>query len=129
MIMRNRFDSSKGLNVYEDQQFDFIVDREKILQVLISSKINGSAVGVYSPALGNAMFITGVEEVILADHDTVIVLKQYDMSGHLFENYTLSLEDILSVYPFNTPLKNPFLDHLEKGTDWFNIINSTPDND
>ncbi|HYF70310.1 MAG TPA: hypothetical protein VD884_19360 [Ohtaekwangia sp.] len=127
--MRNRFDSSKGLNVYEDQQFDFIVDREKILQVLISSKINGSAVGVYSPALGNAMFITGVEEVILADHDTVIVLKQYDMSGHLFENYTLSLEDILSVYPFNTPLKNPFLDHLEKGTDWFNIINSTPDND
>src|SRR5690606_26260237 len=109
MVMRNRFDSSRGFNVYEDQQFDFIIDREKILQVLITGKINGSAVGVYSPALGNAMFVTGVEDVILADHDTVIVLKQYDMSGHLFENYTLSLEDILSVYPFNTPLKNPFL--------------------
>lgn len=129
MVMRNRFDSSRGFNVYEDQQFDFIIDREKILQVLITGKINGSAVGVYSPALGNAMFVTGVEDVILADHDTVIVLKQYDMSGHLFENYTLSLEDILSVYPFNTPLKNPFLDHLEKDTDWLMIINSTPDKD
>jgi hypothetical protein len=36
----------------------------------------------------------------------------------------LKLSAIVSVCPFTSPLKNPFLEKVEKDNDWFVIINS-----
>ncbi len=114
-----------GMNVYEDDEFfDFILHPESIRQALEASKTNGTSIGIYSPTIANTMFITGVEELVDQGDDTTVVLKKYDMSGHILEKYTLALSEIVSVCPFTSPLKNPFLDNLVKDTDWFTIINS-----
>jgi hypothetical protein len=116
-----------GGSVYEDDDLDFILHPEAILEAVKRSKDNGTAIGIYSLALGKAMVVTGVEEVVEEGDDIVIVLKKYDMSGHMLNRHLLHLREIISVCPFTSPIKNPFLENLEKDSDWFSIINSLQD--
>lgn len=122
-------ENRNNISTYTDgQQFDFINSQEGILHALTDSKINSSVIGIYSPSLGETMVVTGVENIVLTDSDTVIVLKKYDMSGQIFERHVLLLSEIISVCPFTSPIKNPFLENIEKNTDWFTIINSRENN-
>lgn len=117
-----------GGNVYQGgQQFDFILQPAEIFDALKQSKDNETSIGIYSPILGPTMFITGVEDLVDADSDVVVVLKKYDMSGKMLERYVVRLSEIVSVCPFTSPIKNPFLENLNKDTDWFSIINSNED--
>lgn len=114
-----------GIGVIEDsQQSDFIVQPDEILKAIATSRDNGTAIGIYSPALGDTMYITGINELIVDGDETAVVLKEYDMSGHIFKRHTLMLYEIVSVWPFTSPLKNPFLDKVERDNNWFVIINS-----
>jgi hypothetical protein len=114
-----------GMNPHEPgQQEDFIVHPDEILRAVTASMENGTAIGIYSPVLGNTMYITGVDELFVDGDNTFVVLKKYDMSGHIFECHMLKLSAIVSVCPFTSPLKNPFLEKVEKDNDWFVIINS-----
>ena len=113
-----------GLGSFEnDEQFDFIIDQKDILDALVRSKHNETAIGVYSLSLGDTMYITGVDEIEESD-SPIITLKKYDMSGHIFERHAIRLSEIVSVCPFTSPCKNPFLESLENDSDWFSIINS-----
>lgn len=113
------------MSVYEaGQQYDFIVRPDEILKAIAASRDNGTVIGIYSPALGNTMYITGIDKLVVDGENTAVVLKEYDMSGHIFERHTLMLDEIISVCPFISPLKNPFLDKVEKDNDWYVIINS-----
>jgi hypothetical protein len=119
------YSGKAGLGSYEnDQQFDFIIHHQEILQALVNSKNNETAIGVYSLSLGTTMYITGVDNIDDSENP-IITFKKYDMSGHIFERSTLHLSEIVSVCPFTSPLKNPFLESLENDSDWFSIINST----
>ena len=108
----------------DDQQFDVIVRPDEILNAIAASRDNGTVIGIYSLALGSTMYITGIDEIVGEGENTVVVLKKYDMSGHIFERHTLMLHEIVSVFPFKSPLKNPFLEKVEKDNDWYVIINS-----
>jgi hypothetical protein len=113
------------MSVYEDgHHYDFIVEPGGILSAVATSLENGTAIGIYSQALGNTMCITGVDDLFVDGDNTLVVLKKYDMSGQIFERHTLMLHEITSVCPFTTPFKNPFLEKVEKDNDWYVIINS-----
>lgn len=115
----------KASQVFEnDQQFDFIVSKEAIFEALIESKNNEKAIGIYCPSLTDTMVITGIENIMEQEEDVLIILKQYDMSGHMLEKNSIYLSEISSVCPFKSPVKNPFLEHIQRGHDWYTIINS-----
>jgi hypothetical protein len=123
--MRSLTNWGAGMSAYQDgQQYDVIVRPEEILNAIAASRDHGTVIGIYSPELGDTMYITGIDELVVDGENTVVVLKKYDMSGHIFERHTLMLHEIVSVFPFTSPLKNPFLDKVEKDNDWYVIINS-----
>jgi hypothetical protein len=101
------------------QQFDFIKTPTEILQALMHSKENRTAIGISSQLLGTDVCITGIEEIILEDCNTTVVLKSYDSNGCMLQTTHLALSDISSVYPFVSELRNPFLDNMEKTKSWF----------
>jgi hypothetical protein len=55
-----------GLSVYEDsQQYDFVVHPDEILKAIAAGRSDGTAIGIYCPALGNKMYITGIDELVI----------------------------------------------------------------
>jgi hypothetical protein len=99
--------------------WDFVSTKAEMLGMLVSSKQHGSAVGIVAPAFGHDILITAVEDIILEDGKTIIILKQYDRSGYMLPSSRISLEDITSICPFSSEFRNPYLDNLEKDRTWF----------
>ena len=65
------------MNVYEDdQQYDVIVRPDEILNAITASRDNGTVIGIYSLALGNTMYITGIDEVVVDGENAIVVLKK-----------------------------------------------------
>jgi hypothetical protein len=102
-----------------DEDEDFIKSKVDILQNLIQSKENGTTVGINAPSLSAGMVITGVDDVVLAESEIVIVLKQYDMSGYMLPHHRIYIDEIESLYPFASTFKNPFLENLDREKTWF----------
>lgn len=96
-----------------DVKFDFVKTPGAMLNALVASKENGTAVGINAPALGTGTFITAVEKIlnnndIFDQSEIVIVLKAYDVTGYFFERNVIKLNEIKSVWPLKSPFKNPF---------------------
>jgi hypothetical protein len=94
--------------------FSFIHSAEDILREILHSKENGNVIGIQAETLGNGIYVTGVEDVILDENETAIILKPYDMSGYIFPNKRVPLDKITLVCPLRSPVKNPFLQEIEK---------------
>lgn len=90
---------------------EFVSDPADVMNILAESKAHGTAVGVLAPLLGNELFVTAVEDIII-DEDVTIVLKSYDKTGYMLETNKLKLGDIKSVCPFKSPFENPWLREL-----------------
>lgn len=88
---------------------DFVKSRKSILRELIISKKSGNLIGIYSKALGEGMFLTGVEEIEPMSKDGIIVLNQNDISGKVLPRTRLDLDEIQMICPFNKPYRNPLL--------------------
>ncbi|MBT1700375.1 hypothetical protein KK083_26040 [Fulvivirgaceae bacterium PWU4] len=88
---------------------DFVKNRKAILKELVLSKQSGKLIGVYSRALGEGMFLTGVEAILSHGDgkDELIVFNRYDMSGHLLARTKVSLNEIHMVCPFNKTFQTP----------------------
>lgn len=108
--------SNRHMN-YAD--WNFVTAKAEILGVLVNSKQHGSAVGIMAPVFGSDIFITGVEDIILEEGKTLIILKQYDHSGYILPSTRIALEDLESVCPFSSELRNPYLDNHQKDRTWF----------
>ena len=102
-----------------DKDHDFVHTSQDILRELMQCKEQGSAVGIQADVLGIGMFITGIEDIVLEEGATIIVLKQYDTSGYMLPATHIDLRDINSICPFKSEFKNPFLDNIEKDKSWF----------
>jgi hypothetical protein len=89
---------------------------DDMLNVLAESKEHGTAVGILAPALGDQMFVTVVDEILLQPAITV-VLRSYDKTGYMLETNKLKLTEIKSVYPFRSPFENPYLRELTHDQD------------
>ncbi|HYG19331.1 MAG TPA: hypothetical protein VD816_10385 [Ohtaekwangia sp.] len=46
---------------------EYIRTPNTIIKELIRSKLNGTVIGITSPALGAGMFMTAVEDILLAE--------------------------------------------------------------
>ena len=114
----NYFENSIGpyMNVRE---LNFLEGRADILQALMKSKEEGTAIAIRATVLGMEPIVTAVEDVSFDDGLTIIVLKHYDATGYILPSKRLNLLEIQSVCPFTTPFSNPYLQNLNKDKSWF----------
>jgi hypothetical protein len=101
------------------RELNFLTDQSSILQALLKSKEDGTAIGLRSSALGPDTVITGVEDIVFAEGHTIVVLKHYDSSGYILPSHKVNLLEIQSICPFSTPFSNPYLQNFGKEKNWF----------
>ena len=101
--------SNSTTSVSIPSNLEFIKFKKSLLQALVESRKKGTAIGIYSPALGEGMFVTGVEDIYDDDSERIIVFKPYDLSGAILQRNTLSLSEIKAVCAFDMPYRNPVL--------------------
>jgi hypothetical protein len=103
------FPKKEHSTITEIIPFDFVRSRKGILKELVISSISGNVVGIYSRALGEGMFLAGVEKIDSAGRGEVIVLNRYDMSGHVLSTTRVAVDEIRMVCPFNRVYANPLV--------------------
>lgn len=96
----------------QDFTLESVSDPGEMLNILTESKLNGTAVGIYAPVLGNEIYVTAVEDVLIDDEITII-LKSFDVTGYILEKNKLRLDEISSVCAFKSPFQNPFMKPLK----------------
>jgi hypothetical protein len=82
-----------------------------IIKHLLSSKENGTVIGISSTVLGRTMVLTGIRDLIFGD-ELLIVLMPFDTSGYMLPATKISVKDIRSVKPFKSKFENPFVAKL-----------------
>ena len=95
-------------NVMRRFSLELVTDPGAMLNILSESKENGTAVGIFAPVLGQEIFITAVEEILI-DEDITVVLKNYDITGYMLETNKVKFGEIRSVCPFKSPFENPYM--------------------
>ena len=99
----------KNETVTSSSNLEFVKFRKSLLNALTKSRKNGTVIGIYSPALGEGMFVTGVEDIYNDNNEQIIVLRQYDLSGAILQRNILSLGEIRAICAFDMPYRNPVL--------------------
>lgn len=96
--------------------FDFVTEPREVLRALLDSKSNGTAIGIRAKVLGEGMFVTGVEDILIGDgsENTRIILKGYDFTGHVLQTNAMLLTEIDGVCSFTSKFGNPILKTLSK---------------
>ena len=97
---------------------DFLCDSEVILSELMRSKVEGNSIAIKSHQLGSDPIVTAVEDIIVQDGQTIVVLKPYDISGYFLPFHKIDLNDIAGICRFSTPLPNPFLNNIDRSRTW-----------
>ena len=93
--------------VREQFDFEFIKVRKSVLVELNASRETGSLIGIVCPGIGDGMFITAIEDIYGEGKEQIVVLKPYEMSGHIFSRRHISLSEIRSVCPFKAFYQEP----------------------
>ena len=102
-------ETEENLNtVMRRLSMELVTDPGEMLNILNESKRNGTAVGIFAPVLGQEIYVTAVED-ILVNEDVTIVLKSYDTTGYILETNKLKLGEIKSVCPFKSLFENPYM--------------------
>jgi hypothetical protein len=83
--------------------------RKIILKALQNALITQKVIGIYSPPLGEGMFLTGVESITTLGKEEIITLKPYDMNGIQLVRTDIAISEIRSACPFDSFYLNPFL--------------------
>jgi hypothetical protein len=97
---------SSSVPLMASAPIDFFKTRKGMQKELVTSKESGNAVGIYSKALGDGMFLTVVEHI---HSDGVITFSRYDMSGSILSRHELTLHEIQMVCPINQRYRYPLL--------------------
>lgn len=100
---------SKNESTARSSQAGFTKSRKQMLNALIESRKNGTAIGIYSDVLGEGMFVTGVDDVYNDNNEQIVVLNQYELSGLILLRSTLSVGEIKGVCAFDMPYRSPLL--------------------
>lgn len=89
--------------------FTFIQDKQAILKALVNSLNKGTVIGVYSRALGEGLFLTGVDDIEQNGPQQIIIFETYDVSGKALQKTRIAVNDIKMVCPFQIEYINPLL--------------------
>ena len=112
--------SINGFTSYmQEQDSNFITNKQQILETLSASKEQGRSIGILSNKLGDGMIITGIEDIRFEDDSIFVVLKPFDHTGYILPFSKLAINEIISVCPLNSEFKHPYLDNIEKSRSWF----------
>jgi hypothetical protein len=106
-------------DAWNEKMGDLTRGEQEILKILINSKENGNTIGLCSSVLGEGFFITAVEDIILQDGETIIVIKPFDVTGFVLPTNTLKLASIEAACPLISEYQNPILKNFEKDKSWF----------
>lgn len=99
-----------------DSTFDFVCEPKQVLSALLDSKDHETAIGIRSPSLGEGVFVTSVDEILLGDgnDETKIILKGYDSTGCVLPTNEVRLSDIEAICRFSSKFENPFLKAIKR---------------
>ena len=84
-----------------------------MVKELVLAKETGSLIGIYSGALGEGMFLVGINNVEKDYKSEIITFETYDQTGALLQRPQLAIEEIKMICPFNKKYVNPVLNKLE----------------
>ena len=89
---------------------ELIKSKKMLLPALINCYKNQNLVGVFSPVLGEGMFVTGVHDIYDYGEEPIVMLKRYEISGELLIRETLSLREIKAICVFHNAYKHPVIE-------------------
>jgi hypothetical protein len=86
----------------KDNSAYFLFSKEEMLTELFRSKESGCVLGIFSPILGQGIFLCHVKEVWMDEdeEDVVILLHENTFTGSRPEVHALYLYEIDRVYAF-----------------------------
>lgn len=93
----------------EEIETYLVRDAKAIFEHIMLSKEKGSSIGICSVHLGEGVFITAVEDLILQDGEQFVIVKPMDLTGYILKTTLIRLSDIKAVYPLISPYQNPLL--------------------
>ncbi len=102
----------------QDQNLTFLTEQTEILKALLESKQSGTAIGIIASKLDEKMIVTGIDDILIEDGRTTVVLKHYDASGYILPSRLVPLSAIDAVCPFVASFNNPILSNIEKTRSW-----------
>jgi hypothetical protein len=87
--------------------FDFICKKNQMIRELDFCRKTGALVGVYSKQLGDGLFLLGVEDLVYAIKDDLVIFHPYDMTGFELRQRSIHLSEIHMIIPFNNRYIKP----------------------
>ena len=87
--------------------------KKDILKAITDAKDNQKVLGVYAPALGEGLFLTGVLIVDTDQQEPIITFSRYDLNRVYLTRTELSISEIKGVCVFNQKFQNPLLTRQE----------------
>src|SRR5688572_6949114 len=105
-----------------NEEYNFTSDRGEILNALQKSKDNQTMVALTVPDIGAGLFITAVDAIIQNENETIIILKQYDITGCMLEKNKFQLNEIVSACSLKSKWVNPYIKTFTKdNVPWLRI--------
>jgi hypothetical protein len=91
------------------EEFNFTNNPVEILQALEESRKHQKMIALFIPVNSDELFVTAVDEIIVDEKQTTIVVKQYDQTGFIIEKNRIRLADIAGVCLLNSAWQNPYM--------------------
>lgn len=89
---------------------ELIKSKKMLLSALINCYKHQTLIGIFSPVLGEGMFVTGVHDIYDYNEEPIVMLKRYDISGELLIRETLALTEIRAICVFENAYKHPIIE-------------------
>jgi hypothetical protein len=87
----------------------FVKTRKEITRAIINSLDNQEVLGIYSPALGEGLFLTGVLFFETSQAEPIVTLNRYDHNGVLLHRTELGISEIKAACALKMKYENPLL--------------------
>ena len=80
----------------------FISSRLEMLKTLLKARTGNNIIGIWSPALGQGIFLSTIKDILRDEdeEDIVVVLSDCDLTSPRANSYVLYLNEIERIYPF-----------------------------
>jgi hypothetical protein len=76
----------------------FVRKEKEILRIIQLCKKSGGVIGIYSPVLGNGMFLCSVQQIL---QGKTLVLRPVDPNGKILSKTLIDLSEVTCICPFN----------------------------
>src|SRR5688572_30405750 len=81
----------------DDTTFRVLKTRKEISKAIINALDNQTVLGIYSPVLGEGLFLTGVLFYNTDQSEPIVTLNRYDQNGVLLHRTELGISEIKGV--------------------------------